>query len=175
MSIFPARKLLLWLSILGLLTAGCATSQSTLRTQGNAVIGASGTYILIMYGASHFEDYAALALIVPENGKYKFEIFKPDYDIRKSKPMTAQQAMDRAAEFVKWNSYVQYAETRGILAPDGSVIAYEVRPLYNTLLFGRQDIMMLTYILKADNIVEVRVELDEAVTNYLRSGGDGRD
>jgi hypothetical protein len=52
-----------------------------------------------------------------------------------------------------------------------------VRPLYQTVIFGRSDLLITTYLLKEDNLVEVRVDVDEVVKWRDRDGdrhGRGR-
>jgi len=169
-----AKRLLIPIFLVSLIVAGCATYQGSLRTESaKAVVDPSGTYTLIRVGGNAFEDYTTFALIVPEGGKYRFEIFKPDFDYRSSKGLTAKQAEKMAVAFVSSQSSFKYSQISAVIGLDGSAVAYEVRPLYDQLLFGQSDVLSVVYLLKADNVVEVRVDVDEVVKRHER-GGDSR-
>jgi hypothetical protein len=163
---------MIWIFLLSLILAGCATYSGSLRTQQAKAIDPSDTYTVIRVGGNSFEDYMTFALIVPESGKYRFEIFKPDFDYRSSKGLTAKRALDMAIAFVSAQPSFAYSQTNSIIGPDGSVIGYEVRPLYQQILFGQQDILITGYFPKDNNVIEVRVDVDDAVKR--RDRGDDR-
>jgi hypothetical protein len=166
------KRLMIWLFLPGLILAGCATYSGSLRTQQAKAIGPSGTYTVIRVGGNYFEDYSTFALVVPEDGRYRFEIFKPDFEYRSSKKLTAKQALAMASAFVSSQPSFTYSQTSSIIGPDGSVIGYEVRPLYNQMLFGQSDVLIIAYFPKENNVIEVRVDVDEAVKR--RDRGDDR-
>ncbi len=158
-----------------LLLTGCATYKGTLMTQSIGAIEPSGTYTAIRYGSSSYDDYDAFALIVPDSGSYTFEIYKPDFEVRSSSRLSAKQALDLAGTFL--GRHPEFARTRisGIVNAGGEVIGYEVRPLFKLTRFGQEDLITINYLLKENNMVEVRVNLDEKVKNILRGGDSGSD
>jgi hypothetical protein len=169
---FAIRGLLTGLFLTSLILAGCATYTASLRTAQAGAIDQSGTYTVFRIGGNYFEDYSTFALIVPENGRYRFEIFKQDFEYRSSKKLSAKQAVNMAEVFVSSQPSFAYSRTNAVIGPDGSVIAYEVRPLYQTMLFGQSDILIIAYLLKANNVVEVRADVDDVVKR--RDRGDDR-
>jgi hypothetical protein len=161
--------------VISLILAGCAIYKVSLKTQEIGAIEPAGTYTIIRYGNSSYEDYDSFALIVPESGKYTFEIYRPSFDYRSSTGLTANQALDMARTFVGRHPEFARSQISGIVSPGGDVIGYEVRPLYKQTRFGQEDIVKISYLLKENYIVEVRVDLEEAVKNILRGGDSGHD
>jgi hypothetical protein len=170
------RKILIGLLLLSLIIAGCAMYKASLRT--TYTIGATepaGKYTLIKYGGNGLEDYLTFALIVPEGSDFKFEIYKPSFEFRSITGLTAKQAFEMARIFVAAHPEFASSQTRGILSPDDKIIAYEIRPLYKTTVFGQSDVMFIFYLLKEHNVVEVRADLEEQIKDKLRGGGGDRD
>jgi len=161
---------LICLFLLSLAVAGCATYGPALQTQPAKDIDLSDTYTVIRVGGNYFEDYYTFALIVPENGKYRFNIFRPEFEYRSSKGLTAKQALSMAETFVAAQPNFTHSQTNAVMGPEGAAIAYEVRPLYQQILFGEPDILIVVYQLKADNIVEVRVDIDDIVKRRQSDG-----
>ena len=153
-----------------LLLAGCVAYKASLRTQDIGAIEPSGKYTVIRYASSIYEDYDAVVLLVPDSGKYTFEIYKPAFDYRSSGGLSAKPALDLAGAFL--GRHPEFARSRigGIVGPGGEVIGYEVRPLYKQTRFGQDDLITVIYLLKENNVIEVRVNLDEKVKNILRGG-----
>jgi hypothetical protein len=163
-------KLLTGLLLLSFIVTGCAMYKGSLKTQEIGAMEPSGTYTVMRYGNSSYEEYDSFALIVPESGKYTFEIYKPSFDYRSSTGLTANQALDMAKTFVGRHPEFARSQISGIISPGGEVIGYEVRPLYKQTRFGMEDLITVSYLLKENNVIEVRIDLDEKVKNVLRGG-----
>jgi len=161
--------LLMTLFMICFMIMGCEQYQRALITRPAKAIDQSGAYTVIRVGGSHSEDYSAFALLIPETGKFRFDVYKPDFEYRTAKGLTAKQALDMAETFVAAQPYFNYSQTSEIMGPEGNVIGYEVRPLYREIMFGQSDILLIAYLLRANNTVEVRVDIHEAVTNRQRS------
>jgi hypothetical protein len=157
--------------------AGCSSYKGVLDTTPANMSALTGKYTLIKVGGGSVEDYTTFALIVPEDGMYRFDIYKPAFDYSATKGLSSGQALKTAETFVSGQNAFLYSRTRAVIGPAGGAIAYEVRPLYQTVIFGRSDLLITTYLLKEDNLVEVRVDVDEVVKWRDRDGdrhGRGR-
>jgi hypothetical protein len=75
-----------------------------------------------------------------------------------------------AKTFVGRHPEFARSQISGIISPGGEVIGYEVRPLYKQTRFGMEDLITVSYLLKENNVIEVRIDLDEKVKNVLRGG-----
>jgi hypothetical protein len=103
-------------------------------------------------------DYGGVAIIDVEGDDYTFEILASRYNYSVKKNVTADQAMDEAAQFIAtWSK-----EMRIILDDSGTIIGYEIRPLFQISRFGRADIFNTTY-RPAGNTIIVTVDLKRNV------------
>jgi|WetSurMetagenome_2_1015567.scaffolds.fasta_scaffold00035_35 hypothetical protein len=161
--------------LMGLLCVSCATYKVSLVDREYEGPLPDGAYTVIKYGGNHYDDFATFALLVPDNSVYKFEIYRPDFEYRTVKGVSANSARQIARDFVKGHPEFLRTASREIIAPDGSVAGYETRALYKGGLFGMADVFDVNYLLKADNVIEVRIKLDDAVLRYFMSGGSGSD
>jgi hypothetical protein len=169
------RLILTGIFLITILCGACVATRYTLQTQDGGLTETAGTYTIIRYGASNPEDFATFAIIFPEQGRYSFDIFKPDFEYRVEKGLTAKQAMEAAQTFVNWHPEFSRAQTSRILGPDGNVIGYEVKALYKTTLFGKEDVAYLTYVLKDNNMVTVYLRVDDVVRARNMGGAGGGD
>jgi hypothetical protein len=160
------------LLIAGILAGGCVTYKATLQTQTAGAIDAAGTYSVIKYARNYGDVYSTVAFIVPERGKYTFRIFKPDFEYKIVKGVSGAQAVEMAQTFVKGNPYIKEVQLNGIIGPAGDVTGYEVRPIYRSILFGREDILVIGYFLNEGNEIQVHIDVDEVV-KQREKGDDG--
>jgi hypothetical protein len=158
------------LLLFALVCGSCATYKATLKDQEFGGTLPAGTYTLIKHGGGNMEDFATFAIVVPENSGYKFDIFKPDFDYRTLKGVPAQSAMKLAEDFVRGHPEFLRTVSRAIIMPDGSIAGYEVRILYRRTYLGMEDLFDVNYLLRADNVIEVRIKLDDVVQKYIMGG-----
>jgi hypothetical protein len=158
-----------------LLCSACSLNRSSLRTELEEKPALTGTYKVVLYGANHFNDIATVALLIPEGGKYVFDIFAPDFNYRTITGLPAEAALEKAVKFVGWHSDFLRSQTSRIIDLNGQVIGYEVRPLYRQITFGMQDVMHVDYFLKEPATVEVHIGLDPVVEMQFRGGADNHD
>jgi hypothetical protein len=156
--------------IAAMLCASCATYKATLLDTEYEGPVPDGMYTVIKYGANHYDDFATFALLIPEQGAYKFDIYRPDFDYNIVKGVSANAARQMAREFVKNHPEFLRSSSRAIIMPDGNVAGYEVRALYRRTFLGPEDLFEVTYLLRVDNVIEVRIKLDEAVLMYFMGG-----
>ena len=148
-------------------------SGASLKTRDGGTPDPSGTYTVIRYGQNYADDVAALVVIVPEKGKYAFEVNKPDFEYRVQKGLTAKQAMEMAQDFASRHREFLRSQTSSVLGPGGNVIAFEVKALYKTTFLGMEDVIYTDYVLRGDDRVQLNIRLDDAVRRQSQ-GRDGR-
>jgi hypothetical protein len=159
--------------LVGLMCGVCDVSAAGLKTIDGGTPDSSGTYTVIRYGQNYADDVAALVVIVPEKGKYAFEVNKPAFEYRVQKGLTAKQAMEMAQDFVSRHREFQRSQTSSVLGPEGNVIAFEVKALYKTTFLGMDDVIYTDYVLRGDDRVQLNIRLDDAVRRQSQ-GRDGR-
>ena len=157
-----------------LLCSSCAYNQTYIQTKDASNAEITGSYTVFLYGANHYNDVATVAILVPTDGQYTFKIYAPDWAYRTVKGVHGKDAVAMAESFVRWHPSFRQTQTAKILAPSGKVIGYEIRPLYMSTTFGREDVMYIDYFLKDNNLIEVHVHLDPDIEKKFLSDG-GRD
>lgn len=133
----------------------------------------TGTYTLILYGGRHGNDVETLAILSREGSGYTFVMNAPDFDYKVIAGMPAADALKRAEESVLFHPYTWRASLSPIVAPDGRTVGYEMRPLYQTTIFGESNIMDVQYAFRGAHIY-VSVYLHPHVRRQL-DGDDPRD
>ena len=157
-----------------LFCSACALDHSYLRTELAQSAEITGAYSVVLYGANYSDDIATVALLIPEGGQYRFDIFAPDFNYKTIKNVPAAGAIKMAEKFVSWHPDFARLQTSRILDFNGRVIGYEVRPLYRLTTFGTSDIMYVDYFLEGNRVV-VHIHLNVDVQRKFMGGSDSRD
>lgn len=131
-----------------------------------------GTFTLVLYGANHAYDLETIALLDKEGDAYQFEPYAPEFTYRIKKHLSSKEALAEAEKFVGWHHSFRNIMIRKITDEKGSLLGYEVRPLYYPLDFGFSDILDVNYF-KSGNKIIARIKLIEPVEKIL-SGSDSR-
>ncbi len=121
-----------------------------------------GKFTLLLYGCSSRDDLANIAILDKEGDQYAFEIYAPDSSYTSKAGMNGEEALQEAGRFVRCNIRSERSRLRRILSPDGAVIGFELRPLYSTVTFGKDDVLDVRYSIKDRKIV-VYIKLDPAI------------
>ena len=129
-----------------------------------------GTFTLILYGANHAYDLETIALLDKEGDAYQFEPYAPEFVYRIKKNLPVNEALSEAEKFVGWHHSFRNVMISKIRDEKGSLLGYEVRPLYYPLDFGFSDILEVGYF-KSGNKIIARIKLMESVEKII-SGGD---
>ncbi len=127
-----------------------------LKVEGAAVTGVQGTYSLILYGCTHFNDLRTLALLDREGDGFTIEPYAPDFDYRVIKGLPAREALEKAETFVAGcNPDFMRSQLSMILTQDGAVAGYEVMPLYRSYAYPGSVVLNTNYFLDKDKIIAV--------------------
>lgn len=151
--------------------AGCATGQY-LKTEEASSSAPSGTYTLFLHGGRYAADLQNVAILDKEGDPYTFEIYAPKFDYKISRGVPARQAAEEAEKFVRLHYAVRNSQWEKILGPEGSVIGYEVRPLYQPLETGYPDILDITYVIR-QNKVTVRISFKPDIERSILREDEG--
>jgi len=112
-----------------------------------------GTYDLILYGHRYSDDFKNVAFLIKEGGKYVFELYAPAFYYTVKKGLTAKKALEEADKWVRFHYAYLGSRLSKILDFDGTLIGYELRPLYSGLDFGFQDVIEVHYVIKGDKVI----------------------
>ncbi|OGW42384.1 MAG: hypothetical protein A2010_08855 [Nitrospirae bacterium GWD2_57_9] len=128
-----------------------------------------GTYSVIGYGCNSASDAPAIAILKKEGTAYNFDVETPapafswgnipDSEYQMVTGLSASEALSRSEAFVKCNPEVQDVDLRSITGPDGTLLGYEVRPIYSPLRYGTAGLASTSYSVEQNTIVaDVRID-----------------
>lgn len=171
----PLKNLVIFSAFILLVCSACALNRNYLKTEWAEKSELTGFYTVIFYGANHYNDIATAAFLIPDDSPYKFDIYAPEFNYGVQKGVPAKEAFNMAGKFIRWHpAYIDYHFSK-IFAADGKVAGYEMRPLYLSTVFGKQDVMYIDYFQRGTDI-EVHVKVDPDIEKRFVTGdGDGRD
>ncbi|MFZ5908291.1 MAG: hypothetical protein ACOYVJ_12960 [Nitrospirota bacterium] len=153
---------ILFLCILTL-TSSAFAFDSPLRTEPASPSELKGTFSLLLYGGRFADDIETVVIFVPEGGDYTFVLYAPDFDYKTEKGRPAREALERAEKFVSFHHAFWRSWLSRILDPDGTVIGYELRPLYRPFVYGSSDVLEVHYWPKKDTTIKVTIRLKPSV------------
>lgn len=155
------------ITLLSLVLASCAPG-THLRTEAVGQTDIRGTFRLYLYGCRHPKDLETMALIVDEQVPEQFELYVSVTSYRVREHVPAEDALRQAASFFTCSIY-DHGQTvmRRIVNASGRTLAYELKPLYEQLEFGKDEVLLSTYS-QTGSRVTVYLQLDPQVDRTLR-------
>lgn len=118
-----------------------------------------GTYSVFGYGCNASEDTPAIAILKREGTPYDFTMDAPVAEYRVSSGLAVGDAVRLAEKFVQCNPEAQDVEFNRIVAPDGTVLGYEMTPIYSPLRYGSAGLIGTSYRIE-ENMVFADVEVN---------------
>ena len=150
------------------LTLGSCAGGKQLRTELAQDSEITGSYTLILFGTRNAYELKTVAFLDKEGDGYELVPYAPEYDYKVMKNIPGTEALNKALDYVKWPRDYRSSQVRKILDEQGSVIGYEVRPLYDPLAYGISNVLVVQYWVKEGGIVKVTINLHPTAREYLR-------
>ena len=147
--------------------SSCAGSKQ-LRTEVAQDSEITGSYTLILFGTKNAYELKTVAFLDKEGDGYELVPYAPEYNYKVMKNIPGTQALEKALNYVKWHRDYRSSQVRKILDNQGSVIGYEVRPLYDPLAYGISNVLVVQYWVQEGGKVKVTVNLHPTAREYLR-------
>ncbi len=141
------------LLIVVLIVTSYSCSERYLRTESASPEEITGVYTLILYGGNSANDIKTIAILAKEGTPYTFDVFAPAFDYRVIKNVSAREAVEKAKKFVSFHPDFWKIQINEIVAPGGSAIGYEVKPLYYPGAFGTPDIISTYYKMTGGKVI----------------------
>jgi len=156
-----------FLAIMIITFSSCAGSK-LLRTELAQDSEITGSFTLIMHGTRHTFDLKTIAFLDREGDGYELMPYAPTFDYKVIGNLSAKEAINRAQDFVKWHRSFRRSQVSKIIDDRGSVIGYEIRPLYDPLDYGISNVLVVDYWLKEGGKVKVTIRLHPTAELHLR-------
>lgn len=121
-----------------------------------------GTFTIIAYGCESTSESPSLAILKKEGTAYDFTVEPTtaffwgslqETDTQKMTGVRAPEALARATSFVKCNPDVMDVEINKIVGPQGTVLGYEVRPVYMPLRYGSEGLFSTAYTIEQNQVL----------------------
>jgi hypothetical protein len=153
-----------------LATSACLNIQY-LKTERADELDIQGKLTVIFYGYNYSDDPEAAVFFDIEDDEFTFEPYAPDHYFQIAKGVDVSLALKEAKWFVGRHSSFRGPRLRKILHPNGTVIGYEMRPLYQITTYGRSDVIDIYYRI-ADAKIIITVEVKDYIKRKFRSRSD---
>jgi hypothetical protein len=143
-------NIVLLLGIIGISSCGGPRYLTTVSATPGEI---TGTYEVFLYGHRYADDFKNIAFLIPQGGRYVFELYAAEFEYTLKKGLPATAAIGEAEKFVKFHYSFQRSQLNKILDYGGSVVGYELRPIYSALDFSYADVLDVHYLIKGDKVI----------------------
>lgn len=155
-------------------TTAAGSPSKPLRTMAAESTDVTGTFTVILFGASHKDDLETVAFLDREGDRYEFAPFAPEFDYRIRPGLPAEDALAMAYKFVNFHPAFWTSRLSNIFDPQGNSIGFEVKPLYLPFVYGTSDVLDIHYWPKGDGRIKITIRLTPALERLkFMPGGDG--
>jgi hypothetical protein len=133
-----------------------------------------GTFTVILLGGAHTDDLETVAFLDKEGDQYILEPFAPDFDYKVIKGLSPEEALRETEKFVRFHPSFWKILLNKIIGPEGTIIGFEMKPLYIPFIYGTSDALDIYYWPKKDGRIKVTIRLIPMLeTLKFHPGGDG--
>ena len=161
------KKSVYLILLASLVLVSCAGGKQ-LRTELSQDSGITGSYTLILFGTRTAYELKTVAFLDKEGDGYELVPYAPEYNYKVIKNLPGTEALNKALDYVKWPRDYKSSQVRKILDEQGSVIGYEVRPLYDPLAYGISNVLVVQYWVQEGGKVKVTITLHPTAREYMR-------
>lgn len=131
----------------------------------------SGSYKLVTYEQGTTNDPVMVAILQKEGTPYNLK-FGTRGIVKDLGTLPAEDAIKQAEAFVESSATVRDVEVAEIYGPDGTVLGYEVTPVFMPLRYGSSDVVDTHYDIQTDrNRTLASIGIDPLVGFSEQGGG----
>ena len=116
------------------------------------------------------EDLETIAILDREEDRYTLKPYAHAHDFKVVTGVSGEEALVKAETFVSFHSSFSHSRLRKIISDTGTIIGYELRPLYLPVTFGHADVLVVDYVLEQNSVV-VTIRVDPSIDTLFDSGG----
>jgi hypothetical protein len=146
------RALILFLAVFSFTASSCSLG-NRLAMKSAAEQDVTGTFRLILYGCTHYDDLETIAILDKEGDRFAFEPFAPDFIYRVKKGVPAKAALSEAKQFANCHNAFGRTQLSRLVDASGETLGFEMRPLYMPFVFGVEDVLRTDYRIEDDKII----------------------
>jgi hypothetical protein len=150
-----------------LILGSCAGGKQ-LRTELAPGSEIKGNYTLILFGTRSAYELKTVAFLDKEGDGYELVPYAPEFNYKVIKNVSGTEALKKALDYVKWHRDYRSTQVRKILDEQGSVIGYEVRPIYDPLAYGISNVLLVQYFVQEGGKIKVMIRLHPTAEEHLK-------
>ncbi|HMK44250.1 MAG TPA: hypothetical protein VK445_08950 [Dissulfurispiraceae bacterium] len=147
---------------------GC-TSEPPLKLEFAEPSEVTGTYTLILFDSGLGNGIQRIAVLDGERDKITFEPYAPEREFKKLPGLSGPEALRRAEAYLNMTPQFQRTQLSRIKNRTGETIGFEMRPLYQRIAFGTNDVLDINY-RPSDDTVFIHMKLIDSVERTFRGG-----
>jgi hypothetical protein len=155
-----AGKFFFIIGMMYMLAASSCLNAQYLTTERAYEPDIKGKFTIIFYGYNYADDLETAVFFDIEGDGFTFEPYARDYDFQIAKGIDASLGLKEAKWFVSRHTSFISSRMRKILDPNGTVIGYEMRPIYHITTYGRSDMIDIYYRI-ADAKIIITVDIKD--------------
>jgi hypothetical protein len=163
------RSLVMTMSVFFMLN-GCMAGKR-LDIKGAVPSDLQGTYALLLYGCKYGNDLENIAILYKDKGPFTFEMYSLQTSYRVRNGLPAVEALKQADQFLRCSTEYWKTQLSKIVDREGTIVGYELRPLYAPYQYGHMDVLDINYWLR-DNNVTVYIKLDPDTQKSIDNGSN---
>lgn len=161
-------------AVLMILAMGSCVGGTGLRTASLAKDEKiSGVFTVILYGNQEYDSLNTIAFLDIEGDEYELVPYAPEFNYKVLENEQDKVAVEKALHFISTqNPDFQNSYIKRILDEGGNTIGYELRPFYRRWVYGRSDVLHVTYRLMEEGKVRVSIRLEPDVERRFMRDSD---
>lgn len=133
--------------------------KSPLKTASAESGEVNGRFDVILFGGAYSDDLETVALLDVADDQYILEPFAPAFSYTVKSALSAEEALAVAGKFVSFHPSFWKMQLIKIIAPDGTIVGFELKPLYLPILYGRSDVLDIHYWPQEKAKIKVTIKL----------------
>jgi hypothetical protein len=131
-----------------------------------------GVFTVIFFGGTYQNDPKTAVIFDIEGDEYTFKPYASKYNYQMNEGIPAELALKESEWFIGRHTDYFTSSFKRVLDNKGSIIGYELKPLFHTRRFGYHDILNVSYWYKGDEVlVSVDVKRKVRKRSFRRNFG----
>lgn len=150
----------------------CAGRQPLKTVSVAATEEVQGMFRVILYGTASYDWLESVALLDREGDGYILEPYAPNFNYRILHSVNHEDAVNEAVHFISAHQDYHTHRMKKILGENGTIIGYEIKPIYYPFVYGFTEVLDVDYFLLENGMVKVTINVIPPVKE-LFLGGNG--
>jgi hypothetical protein len=122
-----------------------------------------GRFTFILYATDLHGGLKRAAFLDVEGDGYTLAVKAPAFEYGVQEGVEAVDAMEKALHFFRSHRDFVRMRVARVLDQEGNTIAYELRPLYNFMVYGSSNVLIINHRLLDEGKVEVVIDVKPSV------------